>query len=63
MYALIVQKSQKEVNMTADIQHLIAGMGTNRPRAGRTDACDTTRESLEGKNGSVERNVNVSEYT
>ena len=48
--------------MTADIQHVRAGMGTNRPQAG-TDARDTTKESLEGKNGSVERNVNVSEYT
>ena len=46
--------------MMADVPNIGSSIGTNRQRAGPTDAGDTTRESLEGKTGSAKRNVNVS---
>ena len=38
-------------------------MGTNRQRAGQTDAGDATSESLEGKKGLATADVNFSEDT
>ena len=106
LYESIVKMTQKEVNMTADIQHVelvwapifqscrfswnIAKftpeticfhyqkihlkdqsipkkmkkkLHCNRQQVGRTDAIDTTGESLEGKKGSAKTNVDVSEDT
>ena len=39
--------------MKADIQKAGAGTGTNHQEGGRTDAGDTTSESLEGKKWSA----------
>ena len=49
-------------NMTADTQHVGAGMGTNYQRAGRRDAGDTTSEGLEGKKGRPKPNVSSCGY-